>query len=509
MALEEERKYEAAPSFVVPELTGCVAGGEVVIREPVTLTAIYYDTDDLRLARAGVSLRHRRGDPEPWTVKLPSDTAGIRHEISRRGRPGEPPAELVDLVTSFTRGETVRPVTTVRTRRRRYELMSADARPLAEVADDTVEVLDGRRVVETFREIEVERLDGDGLLLDRVGERLVGASATEGGFVPKHVRALGPAATEPPDLPAPAPLGPDPAAGEVVTAAVRRSVARIISHDPALRLDEELPGGDTAVHQMRVGCRRLRSDLRTFGPLVDAGWARDLRREVRWLARTLGGARDAEVLRERLRDTAAADPLAPLDQDAVARVDAALVHRRQQAANELSSALGSGRYRSLLEALVRAAASPRLTTLADQPARGLLPRLVARPWRTLVYGASGVDGAADLAADANDAQWHRVRVNAKQARYAVEAVAGVVGGGAPKLARRLSTLQDLLGAHQDAAVAADTWLTIAASDPDDHTLAVTAGRLHERERAAIRDIRDRFPAVWRRASKRRLVAWLP
>ena len=31
---------------------------------------------------------------------------------------------------------------------------------------------------------------------------------------------------------------------------------------------------------------------------------------------------------------------------------------------------------------------------------------------------------------------------------------------------------------------------------DDHALAVTAGRLVERERAAVRRARDRFPAAW-------------
>ena len=69
-------------------------------------------------------------------------------------------------------------------------------------------------------------------------------------------------------------------------------------------------------------------------------------------------------------------------------------------------------------------------------------------------------------------------------------------------------MQDLLGEHQDAAVAADTWLAIANSDPDDHALAVTAGRLFERERAAVRAARAAFPAAWRAASRRRLTEWM-
>ena len=84
-------------------------------------------------------------------------------------------------------------------------------------------------------------------------------------------------------------------------------------------------------------------------------------------------------------------------------------------------------------------------------------------------------GAEQLDPSAEDADWHAARINGKRARYAVDAVAGVLGGEAAVLAGSLAAVQDLLGEHQDAAVAADTWLAIANADPDDHALAVTAG----------------------------------
>jgi CHAD domain-containing protein len=334
-------------------------------------------------------------------------------------------------------------------------------------------------------------------------------------------------------------LGRKPRGGDVVTEAIRRSVSRIVAHDPLVRLRQELPGGDTPVHQMRVGCRRLRSDLRTFRPLVDRRWAGGLRDELRWLAQTLGAARDAEVLRARLDHIAALDPLAPLDPSAVARIDAELAERQHEALETVAAALRSDRYVALLNALVDAARTPRLTPLAGAAAREVLPGLVSRPWYRLAKGSRGVSGAADLAPDAPDAQWHAVRVNGKRARYAVEAVADAIGGAAPRLSRRLAVLQDLLGEHQDAAVAAQTWLAIAAakstaslasldrsdaakstaslasldrsdaSDPDDHAMAVAAGRLYERERAAIRRVRAEFPNAWRRANRAKLLAWLP
>lgn len=510
--LEEERKYHVPAEFAVPELADCLpAGGRVVAVAPATLTATYFDTADLRLARSGASLRFRRGESadKAWTVKLPTEAVGVRHEISRPGPPGTPPAELTALVTAVTRGAPLAPATTLRTSRRAYELRDADDVLLVELADDTVAVLDGRRITGRFREVEAELKDGRRKQLDKVDRALRRAGAESGGFTPKHVRALGAAADRAPDLVPPAALPAKPRAADVVTAAVRRSVGRILAHDPLVRLRATVGDGDTAVHQMRVGCRRLRSDLRTFAPLVEPDWARPLRAELGWLAGLLGGARDAEVLRARLRRTADADPLSPPDRAAVARIDADLAARHEQALTALDAALASDRYLALVESLFAAAREPRLMPTARRKATAVLPRLVSRPWHEFAYGSRGVGGATDLDAACADERWHDVRIRGKRARYAVDAVAKAIGGDATELADRLAGVQDLLGEHQDAAIAAETWLSVARTDPDDHVLAVTAGRLFERERAAIREVRAAFPKAWRAASKQRLVAWLP
>ncbi|OLB66748.1 MAG: CHAD domain containing protein [Actinobacteria bacterium 13_2_20CM_2_72_6] len=509
--LEEERKYEVDPRFAVPDLSGCLPdGGAIVAAPPAPLRATYYDTADRRLARAGVSLRFRRGDPLPWTVKLPTGVVGVRQEISRAGLPATIPAELVALVTAYTRGSALEPAAVLRTTRRVYELRDRAGRLLAELDDDTVAVLDGPKTRLKFREIEVERHDGGRKLLDRVDEALRTAGARNGGgFVPKHVRALG--KLGPPELTPPAPaLSRKACAGDVVIRALRTDIARMLSYDPLVRLREPLPDGDTAVHQMRVGIRRLRTDLRTFRPLLNPLWANELRIELSWLADRLGAARDAEVLRARLRRTAAADPLAALDDAAVARLDADLAARHEDALTALDAALDSARYRVLLDHLIAAAATPKVhPDRAAVPAPEILPRLVAKPWRQLAFGSDGVSGAGSLDALAPDDEWHAVRIRAKRARYATEAVADVLGGAAAELAKAVAAVQTLLGDHQDAAVAAQTWLAIAHADPDDHALAVTAGRLYERERTAVRRARDRFPAVWEKADRRRLTGWLP
>ena len=63
--LEIERKFDVDATFVLPGLTDLPGVAEV--REPVehALEAAYYDTADLRLARARVTLRRRTGAPTP------------------------------------------------------------------------------------------------------------------------------------------------------------------------------------------------------------------------------------------------------------------------------------------------------------------------------------------------------------------------------------------------------------------------------------------------------------
>lgn len=506
--VEEERKYAVPTGFRLPDLTPAgPADGRVHTPPPVTLVATYFDTVDLRLARSGVSLRHREGDEVPWTVKLPTGTPGVRHEISRPGPAGTVPTELTALVTAYHRGAQLRPVALVSTVRHRHELRDRSGAPLAEVVDDAVTTVavDGATAVadRTFREVEVERgAHGDDTQLDRVESLLVAAGAQVGAFVPKHVRALGPAAAAPPDLVAPAGLPDRPTAGDVVTEAVRRGVRRILRYDPLVRLGDAA-GDVEAVRKMRVGARRLRSDLRTFAPLVEPEWARPLRAELSWLGGVLGEARDVEVLRNRLWHTAAADPVSPLDPAALDRLDAALAARRDRAVAAVGEALGSPRYLALVDALVAAADAPRLTPRAARRARKALPGLVVKPWRRLAEGTRGHGGVPALDPSGPDEQWHEVRKEGKRARYALEAVAPAVGGGSAELAAALRAAQTLLGEHQDAAVAAETWPQLALAHPDDPALAVTAGRLAERERAAVRRVRAEFPVVWRRVAARR------
>jgi CHAD domain-containing protein len=126
---------------------------------------------------------------------------------------------------------------------------------------------------------------------------------------------------------------------------------------------------------------------------------------------------------------------------------------------------------------------------------------VTKPWKRL---RDAVDALED---DPPDEALHEVRIRAKRARYAAEAVAPACGRDARRFAKRMTDVQDVLGEHQDAVVA-EQWLRARLGTSASGPMLFVAGELAAAERAAGRAARARFPRVWRRARRGRLRRWL-
>jgi len=463
--------------------------------EAVRLETVYFDTPDLRLARWGVSLRYRAG--EGWTLKLsPSTATGLleRDEITFSGGPRKPPAAAVALVRAYVRKSELIPVARLSTIRRRVRLLAADGGRLAEVVDDEVSVRDGRRVAARFREIEVEVVGANGNegLVAPLVDRLRAAGAGAPDPTPKHIRALGPRAMEPPEV-APVPVMPESPAREVIRTVLAEAVAAILRNDPLVRTGKD----PEAVHQERVATRKLRSHLRTFGPLLEPTWTDPLRSELGWLAMALGAVRDREVLLDRLRERARSLPAGD------SRSASSLLHllevEIEGLRTKLYADLDSQRYVDLLESLVAAAHAPVATLDADQPASQVLPPLATGPWRRLR------SAVRQLPEQPTDPELHRIRILAKRARYAAEAVAPVVGEGATAFARAAAKLQTILGEHQDS-VTAQAWLRSARVTG---RRAFVAGQLIALEHLAAQKARRDWPKVWKALDRKRLHKWMP
>lgn len=507
-AVEIERKFDAADTFVFPDplvlqdaLTKAL--GPVQVRDDgtVQLTATYFDTFDLRLAKDKVTLRRRTGGKDAgWHLKLPGDGDGRREITAPLGRTRVVPTELLDLVQALVRTESLHPVATLKTRRRVLTVLSADDQPLVEVVDDRVSATrqtaqDGTAgEVEIWRELEAEILDGgDARALAAVSEALQRAGATPSAAPSKLARTLGPIG--PPLVPEPPEtVSPKAPVADVVAAYAAQHVRALQLQDRRLRQD--LPD---SVHKMRVSARRLRSTLKTFQPILDPEAVAGLETELRWLGMVLGEARDREVLLDRLRDDLADLPDELVLGNVSARLEQTLLPELLNAVDEAKAELRGERYLQLLDALVAFAVQPPVTT--NKSAAKVLPDLGHRAWRKVRrrMGALKPD-----ALQAEDAALHSVRKAAKQARYAGEAMVVVYGNAAGKFAAAMESLQELLGEHQDSTVARDLLRRLGAGNRNGFTFGILYGREEARARAA----RTELPEVWERASAKKLRRWM-
>jgi CHAD domain-containing protein len=287
-------------------------------------------------------------------------------------------------------------------------------------------------------------------------------------------------------------VGKDATTLAVFQSAVASAVRRLLLHDPVVRLD----AGDEGVHQARVATRRLRSDLRTFRPLLDEPdeppTLAPLLEELRWLGGLLGDVRDADVLGQRLREVVR--DLDDPDEEAAQGLLDRLAAERAPMLDELHAAFDSDRYVRLVQALVELALDPPPFKRADTPARTTMPELAEIPWEHLVrrVGRLGHDPA--------DEELHRVRILAKRARYAAEAAAVVVPA--------IADLQSVLGDHQDAVVA-EAWLRRAVAEGAGGPESFAAGLLVTIERDKAAEHRRRWRSVWKDASRKKLTSWLP
>jgi len=347
-----------------------------------------------------------------------------------------------------------------------------------------------------FRQIEVEWTgEAKPKLRKAVLDRLRRAGARSGDATPKVFRALGLAEGAKADVEVPQ-LGPHSTMGDVVAASIAGATRTLIERDPGVRLSGDIEH----VHKARVATRRLRSDLRTFQPLLDADWARQMRNDLRLPANALGEVRDADVLMAELRAQIAS--LEGPDAAAAARLLVQLGSEREQANARLLEVLDGEPYTLLLDRLVAAAANPPMADPAagSLPASRTLPGLVARPWKRLWRWVAG------LGKEPADEALHEVRKRAKQLRYASEAAAPVRGRPAVKLAGAAESLQEVLGEFHDAVVSA-SWLREHAGTEGVST-ALVAGRLVEREERRRAEQRSAWPKAWKRLKSKKRRGWL-
>jgi len=196
--VETELKFEVSGDFVLPDLGSQADGVAVTDPEVFLLVATYFDTADLRLAKASITLRRRTGGSDAgWHLKLPV-TAGTRRELQvpLGDDATAVPAQLAAQVSTWVRDESLRVVAVLETRRTVRRLAGRGGETLAEVADDAVTGRvpgwgDAAAQPATWREIEIELVGGGPEILAAARARMTAAGARPSSAASKLGRLLG------------------------------------------------------------------------------------------------------------------------------------------------------------------------------------------------------------------------------------------------------------------------------------------------------------------------------
>jgi len=503
--LEIERKYDAAQDLAWVDLSSLPGVQALTEPKEKLLDATYYDTDRLALIRAGTTLRRRTGGSDAgWHLKL-SAGAGARTEFGEPlGEPTTVPSALVDRIRVHVRDHELQPVAWIKSRRTVHKLLGEAGAVLAEAADDSVTASGrgqaGSADLTSWREWEFELVDGPPELIGAADELIRGAGATPSPFPSKLAQALDSRLAGLPGRPEFGALSPKSRARDVVHAHLAEQVGAIIEWDPKVRTDEY-----DAVHKMRVATRRLRSALASFRPVLDRTQTDPIRDELKWIATELGGARDAEVLRERLLAQIAAEPgelvLGPI----ASRIGTELQADHRRAHAELVVALNSPRYFRLLDRLDALVSDPPFSEAGDRQARKALTTCVRKAYRRV---STLVDAGPPEDAVHRDAWYHEIRKAAKRLRYAGESVAPAFGDPAVVLAERAEDLQEVLGEHQDSVVARTALRELGVRLHLDGDNAFSVGRLHALEQVRGEAAIGEFEPAWAALSAPATTRWL-
>lgn len=442
------------------------------------ITDTYYDTEDWRFYRAGYALRVRKTDGEvESTMKSLAPAEGNlrrRREISeplRDDKPatlGKAPGPVGERSRALLGDHEIRQMFRIQTSRRKFALLlrdttdgersdeaSADDRGavrIGEVSLDTSEIPLGEEPTR-LRRIEVEAGVGTaptpdlrgfvdemqfalGLSPTSISKYEAGLYAT--GLSPDGVAELGPTDVD-----------PSMSVGEVAFAVLRGQFTEMQKHEPGTRLGED----PEELHDMRVATRRMRAAMKVFeGVLPErAKWFRE---ELRWVAGALGEVRDLDIQIERLeawKEEADEEGSEPLE-----KILAVMKKRRASARENMLEVLDSGRYErlesSFAEMLRRGPGAERELAHSNGPAHE--PITAAAPALLLGCYRKWRKAAGRLGETSSPESFHDLRKKGKRLRYALEFVSGVYGKPVQKLVKPLKALQDDLGDHQDAIVAA-------------------------------------------------------
>ncbi len=472
-----------------------------------TIYDTYLDTADWRFHRAGFALRLRDvpGQAEVTLKDLAPALDGLR--VRREINESLPSAEQASFahsngpvgtrVHAVAGTQPLRTLFRVRTQRQPFAVLKEQGEQAAEIAlDETIVASADGGSRARIRRVDVEALGEPTRSLEPLVDQLRVECELEAAADSKYevgLKSTGLVAPVSSDLGSML-IDPTLSIGEIARANLRRHLWAWLTSEPAARLGEN----EERLHELRVAARRLDTSLGLFQDYLPKTI---LRQRPAWkaLVRTLGTVRDLDVQLAEL-DRFAAE-LNEIDRQRLDPLRARLEGERQQARTRMLAALDRASTRRLIERLRVALFKPnRMAVRRNNPiAARVAPRLIRRTFRKLRRAADAADRHMDAAA------YHNVRRRTKRLRYAIESFDGFYGESAMKMLQAVRRLQNRLGSHQDANVAADRFRVMVGSRsckmPGETVFLM--GIFTERQRLSAGDMRRRFTKTFRRVRGRR------
>jgi inorganic triphosphatase YgiF len=432
---EIELKFSCGPEDLVAVLAAAPAGDDQT-RE---LISVYFDTADRALQKAGASLRVREHKGRrTQTLKRGHGLVREEHEAAIDGLAPDP--ALGPLPSMLPDGATLKPAFNVRVSRRQRTFRYQGAK--IELALDQGEVFGGERR-SPICEVELELKSGPPAALFALARELSKAAPLYLAFDSKAARGQalvteGHEARRSDKVD----LAGDGTVGEAFQAIARQALSQIAANAAALRLRPELE----AIHQLRVGARRLRSALSTFKPVLEGDGLAELSAGLRWLSHACDTARNLDVFSDETLKPAEGENGAPGGLGALREaVDAACVAARAAAVE----AAASERFRLLL---IDATAWAETGAWRDGP--DAATPISAFAGQALKRHLKKLAKAGRAARDGDDTARHQLRIEAKKLRYAAEALGGLYGEKRTnRYLHEIRDLQEKLGALNDLATA--------------------------------------------------------
>ena len=275
-------------------------------------------------------------------------------------------------------------------------------------------------------------------------------------------------------------------------ACLRREYASLLEHTPRRA---EVPAPEN-VHKLRIATRRLRTALRLFRRVLPAKKAASLRKQLRWLARSLSEVRDLDVYVESFRVYAETLPREQLPD--LSGYDSHLRGARAEARSSLRALFAEQRYADLLDsfaAFLDGAPSPAAVRRWDAA------RIDGRFEKRVRKSAKRVQKLGrKIGRRVQAKKLHKLRIRTKRLRYELEFFSAV-HPALESTAKEAKTLQDVLGAHQDACTASARLERYLRSPPDHGQPAGAPAALEqllESQQRKAREARRAFVAEWRR-----------